>query len=78
MTEPETFDGLKFLIQYRRKDDGVRWHNMAGFDVVGPAEKYFAQQSRDEDWPWEYSLLDLETGLRTSQCPQASEEPTNG
>jgi hypothetical protein len=72
MTEPETFAGLKFLIQYRRKDDGVRWHNMAGFDVQGPAEKYLKQQSLDEGWPWEYSLLDLESGQRHHQCPQES------
>jgi hypothetical protein len=56
----ETFDGLKFLIQYRRRDDGVRWYNMAAFDVAGPAEKYFAQQSNDDDWPWEYRLIDLD------------------
>jgi hypothetical protein len=73
MSDADKFSGLKFLIQYRRRDDGVRWHNMAAFDVMGPAEKYFAQQRRDEDWPWEYQMVDLETGLCTHQSPQESE-----
>lgn len=68
MDENGTFYGLKFLIQYRRKDDGVRWHNMAAFDVGGPAEKYFNEQSRDEDWPWEYQLVNLESGASTQQA----------
>jgi hypothetical protein len=62
--EHDTFHGLKFLIQYRRNDDGVRWHNMAAFDVAGAAERFFAKQKENndiEDWPWEYRLVDLST-----------------
>lgn len=57
------FLNLYFFIQYRRKDDGGHWINMAAFDVRGPAEKYFKEQSCDEDWPWEYQLVDLESGV---------------
>jgi len=72
MSDEDEFSGLHFLIQYRRKDDGVRWGNMAAFDVMGPAEIYLAQQRCDEDWPWEYQMVDLETGLCTRQTPQES------
>jgi hypothetical protein len=68
MSEGEDgFSNLYFLIQYRRKDDGVRWINMAAFDVRGPAEKYFAEQSRDEEWPWEYRFFDLENNTCIQQ-----------
>lgn len=68
--EPSKFDGLTFLVQYRRKDDGTRWHNMAAFDGELAAERYFKTQSSDEDWPWEYQLVDLENSTTTRQCPQ--------
>lgn len=56
----DQFDGLKFLIQYRRKDDGIRWHNMAAFDGVLAAERFFNQQDKTEECLWEYRLVDLE------------------
>lgn len=66
----EVFDGLKFLIQYRRKDDGIHWHNMAAFDGVLAAERFFRQQDTDEACPWEYQLVDLENGTTTRQEPR--------
>jgi hypothetical protein len=56
----DLFDGLKFLIQYRRKDDGVRWHNMAAFDGVLAAGRFFKAQDADDACPWEYRLKDIE------------------
>lgn len=66
--DADKFDGLKFLIQYRRKDDGVRWNNMAAFDVRGPAETYFEKQG-GHGIPWEYQLVDLESGECRRQPP---------
>lgn len=63
----EQFSGLKFLIQYRRKLDGVRWTNMAAFDGILAGERYLEQQRRDEGWPWEYRMLDIESGTITRQ-----------
>lgn len=75
MSDHDIFDGLKFLIQYRRKDDGVRWHNMAAFDGILAAERFFKQQSTDADCPWEYSLFDIEENRRTSQVAPADGGP---
>jgi hypothetical protein len=72
--EPSKFDGLHFLIQYRRKDNGVRWHNMAAFDGTLAAERYFTSQSCDEAWPWEYQMIDIESGHVTRQLPQERAE----
>jgi hypothetical protein len=74
MSEFGTFDGLKFLIQYRRKDDGVRWHNMAAFDGELAAKRFFGQQDTDESCPWEYSLYDIEENCRTSQVTSPQSE----
>lgn len=75
----EKFTGLKFLIQYRLKDDGVRWHNMAAFDGALAAEGYFKQQCSDEYWPWEYQLVDLEEGTTTRQeQARAAPQPSSG
>ena len=66
MSESDRFEGLKYLIQYRRTD-GLRWHNMAAFDVIGAAERYFENNTKgSEEWPWEYQMVDLETGVVTS------------
>lgn len=65
----DTFSGLKFVIQYRRRDFGHGWKTMAAFDLEGPAEKYFDEQRYDEDWPWVYRLLDIETNSITERCP---------
>jgi hypothetical protein len=65
----EQFDGLNYLIQYRQKADGVKWHNMAAFDVLGAAESYLKKQDRDEDWIWEYRMVDLEDGNVTILAP---------
>lgn len=53
------FEGLTALVQYRRKDDGVTWHNMAAFDFFGPAERY--RDKQDPEAPWEYRAVDLST-----------------
>lgn len=71
MNDEGRFTGLNFLIQYRRKDEAV-WHNMAAFDVPGPAEKYFGDQWRGERCPWEYQLVNLEDGTITQQSPHVS------
>lgn len=77
MNEPEyKFAGLTFLIQYRRKDTGVRWHNMASFDGELAAMRYFQQQDRDNACPWEYRMVDIENGTMTAQTrTDTSEEP---
>jgi hypothetical protein len=53
--------GLPYLIQYRRKD-GIKWTNMAAFDVQGAAETYYEKQRNDpkDDWPWEYRLIEVQ------------------
>lgn len=69
----DKFSNLYYLIQYRRRDDGIRWINMAAFDTSLSAERYFEMQRCDDDWPWEYQLVDLESGVVTRQnSPQAS------
>lgn len=71
MTEDKepTFAGLRFLIQYRDKDIGIAWHNMAAYDAVLAAERYFEKLklSESEKLPWEYRLVDLEEGTTTRQ-----------
>lgn len=64
------FEGLKFVIQYRRRDFGHGWKNMAAFDVEGPATKYLTDLSKDNDGcPWVYRMLELETGKTTELNP---------
>lgn len=51
---------LTAAVQYRRKSDiCADWITMAAFDVLGPAETYYAQQRTDEAWPWEYRLIEV-------------------
>jgi len=62
----DLLDGLNFVIQYRRKDQTENydpWHAMAAFDVQGPAEKYYEQQSSET---WEYRLVEIEKFTETS------------
>jgi len=55
----EILVGITAVIQYRNKRELGPWKTMAAFDVMGPAEKYFADQRTEADWPWEYRLVDL-------------------
>lgn len=55
----ETFYGLNFLVQYRRKRGGDDWHNMAAFDVESMAEKYSADCNANENSPWEYQFVEI-------------------
>lgn len=52
------FEGLTAIVRYRRKEDGVKWHNMAAFDVRSIADKYAADCSK-ADSPWEYEVVDV-------------------
>lgn len=49
---------LPHVVQYRRRADGIKWIDMAAFDVKGPAEWYLGLQG-GENSPWEYRLVDL-------------------
>lgn len=53
------FEGLTALVQYRRKDVGFAWRNMAAFDSFGIAERY--RDNMDAEAPWEYRAVDLST-----------------
>ena len=66
------FDGLRAVVQYRRKPQhehgdygGVAWEAMAAFDVPDLAVKYAAECSGDVR-PWEYRTVFLKTFC--SQC----------
>lgn len=50
------FDGLCYLVQYRRKAGMDVWHNMAAFDVEPVADRYAAACGKD-DLPWEYRVV---------------------
>jgi len=52
----DELDGLNFLVQYRRKDDGTRWNNMAAFDRQTIAENY-AKKCEGDNVPWEYRAI---------------------
>lgn len=58
----EIFNGLKAVVQYRRKDEGIQWRTMAAFDSRTMADKYVADCSRDGDRPWEYRAVDVPVG----------------
>jgi hypothetical protein len=71
MTDP--FNGLNYIIQYRRKDQTDSfdpWHAMVAFDALGPAQMYFEEQGSDT---WEYQMIDLETGA-IIVCKQPEKE----
>lgn len=53
------FKGLNALVQYRQKENGIVWHNMAAFDSMGIAERYRDKQGASA--PWEYRAVDLST-----------------
>jgi len=54
----DLFVGLVAVVQYRRKDDGIKWHAMAAFDSRSIADKY-AISCSDEERPWEYRVVDV-------------------
>lgn len=51
----EVMEALPFVVQYRRTDSGVRWVDMAAFDVEGPAERY-CQACAETTLHWEYRV----------------------
>lgn len=51
---------LPFVVQYRRKDEGIFWVDMAAFDVPGVAERY-RDKCAEGDVPWEYQIVDRRT-----------------
>lgn len=58
MSNEPTYYGLKALVQYRRKETGIRWVNMAAFDSMHMAEKY-AIECSNSDRPWEYRAVEV-------------------
>lgn len=60
ITTDKLLEGLRFVVQYRRKDQTESfdpWHTMAAFDCGGPANTYFEKQSSDT---WEYRLVEID------------------
>lgn len=51
------FDGLRYVVQYRRKDDGTTWCAMAAFDEKIAADNYVAECGGEGNRPWEYRVL---------------------
>lgn len=62
MSESKTtglFDGLKAVVQYRRKDyGGHSWTPMIAFDVVSLAHEY-AQKCSETVRPWIYRVAEI-------------------
>ena len=57
----EQFTGLKAVVQYRGKKDGVsplHWLAMAAFDSRDRADTYCADCASG-DLPWEYRVVDV-------------------
>ncbi len=52
------FDGIRAVVQYRRKSDGVSWNTMAAFDLRSVADHY-AEDCSKGDRPWEYRVVDV-------------------
>ena len=71
-------DGLRYVVQYRKKADGIKWLPMAAFDVVGAAESYYEKQRGEDDWPWEYRLIEINppSDLDISTVHQTDTEQT--
>ncbi len=57
---------LPFVVQYRRKDGGIRWADMAAFDLLGPAERY-RDTCAGDNVPWEYRVDDRSPALSNSE-----------
>lgn len=55
------FENLRFVVQYRRRDDLHGWIAMVAYDVDGPAIKY-CDQCNTGSRPWAYRVVDAETG----------------
>lgn len=70
MSEIDRFDGLVAVVQYRRKEDGIFWHNMAAFDSLGVAEHYCAELTKNQMRPWEYRAIEV-----LPQCDRGSATP---
>jgi hypothetical protein len=52
-------DGLKAIVQYRRKEYGHSWITMAAFDNETVAEDY-VERCEEGNPPWEYRRLLIE------------------
>jgi len=48
-------NSLPYVVQYRRKVDGIYWDDMAAFDVLSVAESY-RDKCADDNSPWEYKV----------------------
>ena len=58
ITRDKLLSGLKAVVQYRRKEEGIAWMTMAAFDSESMAEKY-AKECTGENRPWEYQAVIL-------------------
>lgn len=57
----DIFQGLKAVVQYRRKSGGDDWHTMAAYDSHDLADRYAAEVVDGHDnLPWEYQVVDVE------------------
>lgn len=52
----DALKGLRYAVQYRRKNEGVAWVTMAAFDVEGAADSYFRRQESEF---WEYRMIEI-------------------
>ena len=50
-------NSLPYVVQYRRKDDGIHWIDMAAYDVLSVAERY-RDECAGDNVPWEYRVDD--------------------
>lgn len=57
MTERVLTNSLPFVVQYRRKDDGIHWVDMAAYDQQSVAERY-RDKCAGDNVPWEYRVDD--------------------
>lgn len=55
--ERKLTNSLPFVVQYRRKDMGVYWDDMAAFDQERIAKNY-CHQCAGDNIPWEYRVDD--------------------
>jgi len=50
-------NALPFVVQYRRKDDGIKWVDMAAYDSLTIAENY-RDKCSCHNMPWEYRVIE--------------------
>ena len=57
----ELMDGLKGIVQYRRKDGCHGWIPMAAYDTEHMAQRYAFKcgLGNSASWPWAYRAVDL-------------------